>query len=116
MVLSLFTLSTVSVVAYRDTEVLGASTKLSDVVFPPITAGPGHILPDSPLYPLDKLYQEFRLGLVFTPENKAELHTQIAAERLAELRVEASRNNLAAADSALVELEHESMAAAKDIR
>lgn len=116
LALSLLTLSTVSVVAYRDSQVLGASTKIAEVVFPPITAGPGHILPDSPLYPLDKLYQAFRLGLVFSPENRAQLHTQIAAERLAELRVEASRNDQVAADTALIELEHESMAAANDIR
>jgi len=116
LALSLLTLSTVSVVAYRDAEVLGASTQIANVVFPPVTAGPGHILPDSPLYPLDKLYQSFRLGLVFTPENKALLHTQIAAERLAELRVEVARNDTKAANIALTEIEHETMAAANDLR
>jgi len=116
LALSLLTLSSVSVVAYRDAEVLGASTQIADVVFPPVTAGPGHILPDSPFYPLDKLYQSFRLGLVFTPENKALLHTQIAAERLAELRVEVARNNTKAANIALTEIEHETMAAANNLR
>ncbi len=106
----------VPAVAFVDKEVPGTSANISDVVFPPITAGPGHILPDNPFYFLDKLYQEFRLVLVFTPENRAELHTQIAQERLAELRVEAARNNQQGVDKALLELEHEAMAGAQDIR
>lgn len=102
--------------AFVDKEVLGSPTNLSDAVFPPITAGPGHILPDSPFYFVDKLYQEFRLALVFTPENRADLHTQIAHERLAELRVEAARNNQRGVDAALSELEHEAMMGAQDVR
>jgi len=113
---SLFLLTAVPAFSYLDKAVLGTSNQLSDAVFPPVTAGPGHILPDSPFYFVDKLYQEFRLALVFTPENRAELHVQIAYERLAELRVEASRNNQKGADAALIELEHESMAAAQDVR
>jgi len=108
--------TSVPVGAYVDHDVLGTSTQISDAVFPPITAGPGHILPDSPFYFADKLYQQFRLALVFTPENRAELHTQIAHERLAELRVEAARNNQRGVDTALLELEHESMAAASSVR
>jgi len=106
----------VPTLALVDKEVVGVSTDISDVAFPPITAGPGHILPDSPFYFADKLYQQFRLALVFTPENRAELHTQIAHERLAELRVEAARNNQQGVDTALLELEHESMAGAQDVR
>lgn len=102
--------------AYYDKAVLGTSIQIADTVFPPITAGPGHILPDSPFYFVDKLYQEARLALVFTPENRAQLHTEIAAERLAELRVEAMRSNQTAVDAALLELQHESIAAANDIR
>ncbi len=114
--LGLFLLSVVGVRAYYDQAVLGTSTRVSDAVFPPVTAGPGHILPDSPFYALDKLYQTLRLALVFTPENRAQLHTQIASERLAELRVEVMRNNQTGIDTALTELQHESMAAAEDIR
>ncbi|MBI5044565.1 MAG: hypothetical protein HZC02_01435 [Candidatus Levybacteria bacterium] len=86
------------------------------ISFPDVTAGPGYILPDSPLYFLDKLYQKTRLSFVFTPENKAKLHMQIAYERLAELRVETSRNNQAGIDQALSELQIETMAAAKEVK
>lgn len=116
LVLSLFAISIVPASAARDTEVLGAATQISEVVFPPITAGPGYILPSSPFYPVDKLYQSFRLALVFTPENRAQLHTEIAAERLAELRVETSRNNKKGVNIALTEVELESAAAANDLR
>jgi|GEM_PF-2710678 len=102
--------------AARSSDILGVSTQISDVVFPPVTAGPGYLLPDSPFYFLDKLYQKFRLGLVFTPENRAQLHTEIAAERLAELRVEIARNNKTGMNSALTEVEYESIAAANDLR
>lgn len=102
--------------AFRDSAVLGSSTEVADAIFPPVTSGPGHILPDSPFYFLDKLYQDFRLALVFTPANKARLHLAIGGERLAELRVESSRNNQAGVDTALLEFEHESMAAANDVR
>jgi hypothetical protein len=113
---ALFLSSSIPAAALVDKEVIGTSSSISDAVFPPITAGPGHILPDSPFYFADKLYQEFRLVLVFTPENRAELHTQIAHERLAELRVEAARNDQQGVDRALMELEHEAMAGAQDVR
>lgn len=119
LVLSFLALSVVfshTSYASRNAEVLGATTQISEVVFPPVTAGPGYILPSSPFYFADKLYQAFRLALVFTPENRAQLHTQIAAERLAELRVEISRNNKNAANSALTEVEYEVVAAANDLR
>lgn len=106
----------VTTFAYYDQAVLGTSIQISDSVFPPITAGPGHILPDSPFYFADKFYQQLRLALVFTPENRAALHAQIAQERLAELRVETMRNNQPAIDSALIELQHEAMASANDVR
>jgi hypothetical protein len=74
-------------------EVLGVTTNPSDVSFPGLSSGPGFILPDSKLYPLDQLVQEFRLLLAFTPEQQARVHMNIAGERLAELRVMMSRNN-----------------------
>ncbi|HVZ58937.1 MAG TPA: DUF5667 domain-containing protein [Patescibacteria group bacterium] len=116
LVASLLALSSVGVFAYRDTAVLGTTTEVTDAVFPPVTSGPGHILPDSPLYFLDKLYQDFRLALVFTPANRAQLHMAIAGERMAELRVESARNNQAGVDTALTELEHEVTAASDDVR
>lgn len=90
---------------------LSESTDLSSVSFPVVTAGAGSILPDSPFYFVDKLYQKVRLGLVFTAENKAQLHNQIAGERMAELRVMVSRKNLVGIDTSLVELSHEVNAA-----
>lgn len=102
--------------AARNQDVLGATADVADISFPPVTSGPGFILPESPFYGLDTLYQKIRLALVFTPENRAQLHVQIAGERLAELRVESSRNNQAGVDVALLELQRESMAAANDLR
>ena len=60
---------------------------------PPIAEGPGLILPDSPLFFLDKIKQEVRLLFVFTPQNKAKTYNAIAGERLAELRFMLLRNN-----------------------
>ncbi|MEK7605663.1 MAG: DUF5667 domain-containing protein [Patescibacteria group bacterium] len=114
--LSLLLSTSLPAFAYRDAAVLGSSTAITDAVFPPVTSGPGHILPDSPFYFLDKLYQDFRLALVFTPANRARLHMTISGERMAELRVESARNNQAGVDAALTELGHEAMAAANDVR
>ncbi len=87
-------LSSKPVFADHQQDVLGveAAPVLS---IPPTAEGPGIILPDSPLFFLDQLKQEFRLLLVFTPEQKAEMHNAIAGERLAELRIVLVRNNLA---------------------
>ena len=60
---------------------------------PPIAEGPGFILPDSPLFFLDKIKQEMRLLLAFTPQNRAKIYSAIAGERLAELRFMLARNN-----------------------
>lgn len=54
---------------------------------PPVTSGPGLILPDSPLFFLDQLKQNVKVALAFSPEKKAEVRAQIAGERLAELRI-----------------------------
>lgn len=116
LTLSLILLSAAPVAASPSQAVLGTSTNVTEVQFPAVTSGPGHILSDSPLYAFDKLYQKIRLLLVFTPENRARLHAQIAGERLAELRVATSRNNQIGIDNALTELSHESMAAASDLR
>lgn len=80
-------------------DVLGAST--SDLSVPPTVEGPGFILPDSPFYFLDGLKQQVRLFLAFSPEKKAEVHADVAGERLAELRVMLAKNNQAGAVKAL---------------
>ncbi len=105
-----------SVYANPISEVLGDSTGQQDINFPSVTSGPGFILPDSPFYSLDKVYQRIRLALIFTADNRARLHNQIAGERLAELRVMMHRNNTKGIDSALFELSHESLAAANELK
>ncbi len=79
--------------SHHQGRVLGDSTSSSQIVFPPVTAGAGFILPDSPLYFLDQIFQEVRLLLAFTPERRAKTRALIAGERLAELRIMFSRNN-----------------------
>lgn len=115
LLLALFYFNSSSVAAYHHQEVLGDTIEARDIDFPQITSGPGIILPDSPLYSLDKVYQYLRTILVFSAENKAKLHTQIAGERLAELRVATSRNNQYAMTIALNELVSESYQAAREL-
>lgn len=116
LALLLVTFSAVPAAAYHDREVLGESIQLSDTVFPAITSGPGHILPDSPLYFIDRTYQNFRLALVFTSEAKAKLHADILGERLAELRVVAMRDKKAAITAVLAEIEKEALASATELK
>ncbi len=87
--------------ANHQAQVLGASTASADLSIPPTTEGPGLILPDSPLFFLDQLKQDFRLLLAFTPETKAKIYKDIAGERIAELRFMLAKNNLNAAKVAL---------------
>ena len=79
--------------SHHQARVLGDSTVSSQIVFPPVTSGAGFFLPDSPLFFLDKTFQQIRLFLAFTPERKAKVREQITGERLAELRIMLARNN-----------------------
>ncbi len=116
ILLALFSLSPSFAAAYHQHEVLGDTiVEARDIDFPQVTSGPGVILPDSPLYSLDKFYQYLRTILVFSAENKAKLHMQIAGERLAELRVATFRNNQYAITIALNELVSESHQAAREL-
>lgn len=84
-----------AVVAYDvQQEVLGASAG-NIAQIPPTTEGPGLLLPDSPLFFLDKIKQKIRLFLAFTPEAKAEVYVSVAGERFAELRFMLARKNRA---------------------
>lgn len=98
-------------------EVLGDSAYLraSDVNFPAVAAGPGFILPDSSLYPLDELVQEIRLLFAFTPEQKALVQMRIAGERMAELRIMMNRNDTRGIEIALSGLEKAALASAEAI-
>ncbi len=96
--------------------VLGDSVEASDIAVPPITAGPGIILPDSPFYGLDKLIQNLKLFLAFQPERKAEMHDLIAQERLSELRIMMAKNHKSGVTTALSELAKENLSSAVELR
>lgn len=93
--------------AYHQKLVLGEATEASQLVFPPVASGPGLILPDSPLFFLDKIKQNVRLLLAFTPEGRAKIRGQIAGERLAELRSMMVRSNQEGINTALAQLTSE---------
>lgn len=96
-------------------DVLGDETASRNVNFPPVAAGPGYFLPDSPLYIVDKTFQDLRLMFAFTPERRVEVHNLILGERLAELRVMAQRNNRAAMQATLAEIANESEKVSTDL-
>jgi len=93
IVVSFLLLSPLPVFANSQQEVLGAEVKPSDISMPPTTEGPGLLLPDSPLFFLDRLKQNLRILFAFSPETKAKVYMQIAGERYAELRFMLARNN-----------------------
>lgn len=111
----LLVVSITGIVASHKSAVLGEMVAASDINFPPVTAGPGLILPDSPLYFLDHAKQAVRLFLAITPESKARIHMEIAGERLAEVRIMMKRNNAAGIDTALHELSQEVAKAASSL-
>lgn len=94
-------------------DVLGEQTAPNEIVVPPVAAGAGMILPDSPFYVVDKAFQNLKLSLAISPEKKAEARNLIIGERLAELRVMTERNNTAAVQVTLsdITVQSEKMAA-----
>lgn len=110
----LFPLSN-SASAHHSGKVLGESTAASEIAFPPVSAGAGIFLPDSPFYFLDKLKQNVSLAFTFNREEKAKLRARIAGERLAELRVMLARNNPQGINVALSQLEKETGQAASSL-
>ncbi len=86
-------LSTNSALANHQEDVLGVASAPT-LSIPPTSEGPGLVLPDSPLFFLDKLKQKVRLFLAFTPEEKVKIHNAVAGERLAELQIMLARNNV----------------------
>lgn len=93
--------------AHHKTEVLGEATVASELNFPPVTAGPGYILPDSPLFFLDQLTQIVRVAVAMDAKSKIAVHKQIAGERTAELRIMFSRNNASGINASLFGLTSE---------
>ncbi|OGH23168.1 MAG: hypothetical protein A3F31_04220 [Candidatus Levybacteria bacterium RIFCSPHIGHO2_12_FULL_38_12] len=85
--------------ARHRSKVLGTSVGVPSL--PPTVEGPGFILPDSPLFFLDRLKQDVNLFLAITPEAKAKVRSKIAGERLAELRFMLAKQDPKGIDIAL---------------
>lgn len=101
--------------AHHRKKVLGDSTVSSELVFPPVTSGPGFILPDSPLYFIDQAFQAVKLAAALDSQTKAKVRAQIAGERLAELRIMLSRNSPEGINTALDQLTKETGAASRSL-
>jgi len=112
----LFVLSVTPVFAHHQQQVLGDSTTTINATIPPTAEGPGLILPDSPLFFLDKLKQNARLFFAFTPEAKAKVHTEIAGERMAELRLMLAKNKKDGVQTDLREISDNLDRAAAEVR
>lgn len=82
-------------------EILGVSSASE---LPATIEGPGFVLPQSPLYVLDKLKQNILLSLSFSPDKKIETYNAIAGERIAELKIEIEDGEVQGIDTALAEL------------
>ncbi len=78
--------------------VLGEQTKNP---VPPMAAGPGFLLPDSPFWGLDVLRDQIKLFLTVNARERAMLETRVAGERLAELKVLLAQVNPRGIDLAL---------------
>ena len=116
LLVALFFLTASGAFAHHREKVLGVSTQSSDLSFPEeVTAGPGAILPDSPFYVLDTFWQQVKLSIARSPEDKAKVRAQIAGERLAELRIMLSQNDPAGIDRALTQLTKETEDAANEL-
>lgn len=86
-------------------EVLGVTDDASEnIIIPPTAEGPGLILPDSPLFFLDRLKQNVRILLALSPEEKAKVYASVAGERYAELRFMLARNNTVQAQKSILEV------------
>jgi|SRR3989344_626822 len=79
--------------ATHQQDVLGDATVSATPQIPPTVGGPGMLLPDSPIFFLDEAKQDIRVAMAFTPEARAQVYTDIANERLAELRFMLAKNN-----------------------
>lgn len=108
-------LSSAPVSALSVREILGDSTIQQPLSIPPTAEGPGLILPNSHLFFLDQLKQEFRLFLAFTPEQKTKIHNNVAGERMSELRIMLAKNNTLGIEAALKGISDNFKAASNDL-
>lgn len=81
----------VSSLAYNRGLVLDEATSSNQPIAS--TAGPGHLLPDNPLYFVDLWRDNLRFFLTAKPEERAKLNMEIAGERLAELKIMLDRQS-----------------------
>jgi len=107
-------LSSNTAFANHQEDVLGVASA-STLSIPPTAEGPGLVLPDSPLFFLDQIKQEFRLLLAFTPEQKTTIHNAIAGERLAELQIMLAKNNVPGIRTALQGVSDNLKSASEDL-
>lgn len=114
MVSAVVSLSSNSAFANHQEDVLGVASAQT-LSIPPTAEGPGLVLPNSPLFFLDLIKQEFRLLLAFTPEQKAKIHNAVAGERLAELQIMLAKNNVPGIRVALQGVSDNLKAASQDI-
>ncbi len=102
VLLLFFPFSSGVVSAHHQSQVLGDTTAIiTEPSIPPTNEGPGLILPDSPLFFLDRIKQNVRLFLAFSPEDKVKIHAAVAGERLAELQLMLLKNNVSAVRTSL---------------
>jgi len=113
--LLLFFLANPSSAHRNEGRVLGDATQAAQVSFSEVTAGPGVILPNSPLFFIDKIYQQLKLALANSPEEKAKVRAEIIGERLAEVKVMILRDNEKGLQKALQNLTEESNFASADL-
>lgn len=112
----LFLLAASGVFAHHREKVLGVSTQSSDLLFPEeVTAGPGAILPNSPFFVFDTIWQKVKLFTARSAEDKATVRAQIAGERLAELRIMLSQNDPDGIAIALSQIQKEAQQASTEL-
>lgn len=92
---------TTPVFAHNRGLVLGEQTQTS---VPALAAGPGFLLPDSPLWFLDDWRDQLKLFLTVNAQERANLEVRVAAERLAELKILLAQNSPRGIDIALANL------------
>ncbi len=94
-------LFTTPALAHNRGLVLGEQTKNP---LPPLSTGPGFLLPDSPFWGLDVLHDQLTSFLTVKASEKAILETRLAGERLAELKILLTQTEPRGVDLALSNL------------
>lgn len=116
IIVFLFIFAPAPVLARHGGVVLGEAADPTQFALPAVTLGTGLFLPDSPFYFLDEAYQNLKLKLTLDPQKRARLGTQIAGERLAELKIMLQRNNPRGIDVALSQLKAAEDLTGKNLR